>query len=39
MHSPLERLISNDAMAANHLMAAQALGFSGDPEAAFNAIR
>jgi len=39
MHSPLKRLISNDATAANRIMGAQALGGYGDPDTAFNAIR
>jgi len=35
----LKKTVSDDAMAANRLMAAQALGVSGDPDTAFNAIR
>jgi len=35
----LKETISDDAMAANRIMAAQALGVSGDPDTAFNAIR
>jgi len=35
----LQDAVSHDAVAANRIMAAQALGVSGDPDAAFEAIR
>ncbi len=34
----LKKTIANDAMAANRVMAAQALGLCGDPAAAFEAV-